>query len=176
MRQRWTGIEPGDVGFSSGSGLVGFLIRTGTQSAYGHCWVYHRLLRVDENGDEVWETVESFGDSGVRVRERTEKPVKVVRVWRTEEERQTLLRASQSLVGASYGWGEIARIVARIIGIRVNRWQDDKGAVICSNHSAQSILAARPDLGVYLPYPVNEIWPGALALALDAAEWDAYTA
>ena len=165
-------IQAGDVGFDTGTGLSGLVIRLGTRSAYGHSWVYHGLVDVLEDGTEVWDTVEAGPRNGVVHRLRTKLPNKVVRVWKDEFERRDLLAASEALVGCSYGWGEIARIVARILGIKVRRWRDNPNAVICSNHVSQAIAAARPDFGLYLRYPTNEVWPGELAVTLDAFIWD----
>jgi hypothetical protein len=75
-------------------------------------------------------------------------------------------------VGRTYGWGEILRIIARFFGVKVSRWPDSPQAVICSNHVTQAALAGRPDLGFYLRYQPNEIWPGELAVTLDAFIWD----
>jgi hypothetical protein len=165
-------IRPGDVGFDAGTGVSGQVIRFGTKSAYGHCWIYHDLIDVLEDGTEVWDTVEAGPRNGVIHRLRTTPPNKVMRVWQNDFERKDLLQASEALVGARYGWGEIARIVARILGIKVRRWRDNPERVICSNHVTQAILAARPDFGLYLRYAPNEIWPGELAVTLDAFIWD----
>jgi hypothetical protein len=165
-------IQPGDIGFDAGVGVSGQIIRFGTKSAYGHCWVYHALLARDVNGNETWSTVEAGPRGGLLWRERTRVPNKVVRVWRDELEQADIVRASTRLVGARYGWGEIFRIVARILGIKVRRWRDNPFAVICSNHVTQAAIAGRPDLGFYLRFEPNEIWPGELALTLDAFIWD----
>jgi hypothetical protein len=167
----WAGIQPGDIGFDAGLGLTGLIIRLGTRSNYGHCWVYHQLLDLDSQGNEIWDTVEA-GPSGVLHRVRTRKPNKVVRLWRNEQEQRDILRASENLVGAGYGWGEIVRIVCRILGIKLRRRKDNPRRVICSNHSTQAAVAGRPDLAFYLRYPHYEIWPGEVALTLDAYVWD----
>lgn len=172
MKHEFRDIQPGDIGFDGGVGISGFLIRTGNQTSYGHCFVYHRLLDVLSDGTEVWETVEAGPRNGVAWQVRTRPPVKVVRVYQDEWERLCLLRTSAALVGCKYGWGEIARIVARILGIRVRRRKDNPNRVICSNHVTQAILAARPDFKFYLRYESNEIWPGELAVTLDSFQWD----
>jgi hypothetical protein len=165
-------IRPGDVGFDEGVGLSGWIIRLGTRSAYGHCWVYHGLVDVLDDGTEVWDTVEAGPRMGVIHRLRTVQPNKVVRVWQDEFQRKDLLQASETLVGCRYGWGEIVRIVVNILRIKVRKWRDNPNAVICSNHVAQAILAARPDFGLYLRHEPSEIWPGELAVTLDAFMWD----
>lgn len=171
-RHEFPRIRPGDIGFDEGVGVSSVLIRTGTKSAYGHCWVYHALLGRDAQGNERWLTVEAGPKGGVRWRERTRHPNKVVRVWRDQFEQSDILRASIRLVGAGYGWGEIIRIVLRLFGVKVRRWKDNPRRVICSNHTVQAALAGRPDLGFYLRYEPNEIWPGELAITLDAFIWD----
>jgi len=165
-------IQPGDIGFDAGVGISGLLIRLGTKSAYGHCWVYHNLVDRLPDGTEVWGTVEAGPRGGVIRRLRTVVPIKVVRVWQDAFEQKDLLKKSEELVGCAYGWGEIARIVCRILGVKVRRWKDDVRAVICSNHVSQAVLAARPDFGLYLRYGSNEVWPGELAVTLDAFIWD----
>lgn len=159
------GIQPGDIGFDGGKGISGLLIRLGTRSSYGHCFVYHRDL-----GNGVWETMEA-GPSGLRLRKRTVGPNKVVRVWRDELERQRLLRVSSLLRGCKYGWGEIARIVLYMLNIKVES-RDNPQRVICSNHVAQAAIAARPELLLYMDYPVYAVWPGELAMTLDMFLWD----
>jgi hypothetical protein len=162
----FTRIEPGDIGFDGGIGLSGFLIRVGTRSAYGHCWVYQKDL-----GNGVWQTVEA-GPRGLRVQKRTVGANKVVRVWRHEGERHALLRCSSLMVGRKYGWGEIARIVCHLFGVKLTKRADNPLRVICSNHVAQSILAARPDFEHYMDYQPYEIWPGELAVSLDEFMWE----
>lgn len=165
-------IQPGDIGFDAGVGISGLLIRLGTRSAYGHCWIYHELVERKADGTQVWKTVEAGPRGGVLWRLRTVKPIKVVRVWRDLFDQADILKKSAELVGAQYGWGEIARIVARILGVKVRRWRDNPCAVICSNHVTQAAMAGRPDLGLYLRFGSNEIWPGELAVTLDAFIWD----
>ena len=165
-------IQPGDIGFDSGVGFSGLLIRLGTRSSYGHCWVYHELEGIRPDGVEVWSTVEAGPRNGVVKRFRTVPPIKVVRVWKDKFEQADLLKKSAELVGCSYGWGEIARIMSRIVGVKIGRWWDNPTAVICSNHVTQAAVAARPDLGLYLRFTSDEIWPGELALTFDAYIWD----
>lgn len=163
---QFLGIRPGDIGFDGGIGFSGWLIRTGTGSAHGHCFVYHRDL-----GDGIWETVEA-GPSGVLYRKRLGEPNKVVRLWRDDQERRAILVASSALVGCRYGWGEIARIVCRILGVKLKRRRDNPARAICSNHVAQAALAARPELEHYMRYKPFEIWPGELAITFDVMRWD----
>jgi hypothetical protein len=165
-KHEFQGIRPGDIGFDGGIGFSGWLIRTGTGSAHGHCFVYHTDL-----GDGIWETVEA-GPSGLLYRKRVVGPNKVVRLWRDSLEQQAILRASAAMVGCEYGWGEIARIVCRILGIRLRKFRDNPRRVICSNHVAQVALAARPELVHYLRYDTNEVWPGELAITFDVMRWD----
>jgi hypothetical protein len=160
-------IRPGDIGFDGGGGISGWVIRTGTGSSYGHCWVYH-----SRNADGTWLTLEAGPKEGLVFRTRKAGPNKVVRLWRDEQERAALLRASEKLAGSRYGWGEIARIVCRILGIKVRRWRDNPNHVICSNHVTQAALAARPELAHYLRFAFNEVWPGELAITLDAMQWE----
>lgn len=166
----WIDIKPGDIGFTKGGGFVGWIIRHGTGSAYAHSFVYHKPL-----GNGTWETVEAFPSlkrqkDGVRVRIRTEQPDKVVRTWVTKNEQKAILLHSASMVGARYGWGEIIRIALRFVGIKVRGWESDS-RVICSNHCAQSILAARPGLKALFKYRPSMIWPGELATTCDAIDW-----
>jgi hypothetical protein len=166
----WTDIKPGDIGFTRGGGLVGWLIRHGTGSRYAHCFVYlHKL----NNG--TWLTIEAFpsrdkNKNGVQLRNRAEAPDKVVRTWRDKAEQGAIITKSISLIGTKYGWGEILRIALRFIGIKVKGWESDK-AVICSNHVAQSIIFSDFSFKDFISYPPSHIWPGELAANLDAVDW-----
>jgi hypothetical protein len=171
-RHEFPRIQAGDIGFDAGVGLSGLLIRLGTQSPYGHCWVYHDILERREDGTEVWDTVEAGPRHGTIHRVRTVAPLKAVRVWQDEFERRDLLQASEALVGTRYGWGEIARILAHLLKIKMRRWRDNPCRVICSNHVAQAICAAVPSFGLYMRYNNNEVWPGELAVTCDAFSWD----
>jgi hypothetical protein len=169
-------IQPGDIGFDNGGGIVGWIIRHGTGSAYSHCFVYHELLSTDKSGNQTWKTVEAWpslkdGQDGIRIRLRTKSPSKVVRVWRTKNQQEKILEKSLSMVGTGYGWGEIFRISLRFIGIKIKGWESDKRA-ICSNHCTQSILFARPELKPFFNYPPSSIWPGELATSSDCIVWN----
>ena len=164
----WHQIEPGDVGFSTGSGFYGWIIRRATGS-YGHAWVYHG--RIGSGDAAVWITAEAGGD-GVQYRVRSEEPVKVVRMWRNEQERSAILDASERLIGHGYDWMEIVRIALWVCGVRLGHLgRDDRRRVICSNHTAQAILAARPQLRGIIPYPPSRIWPSRLARFCDWVLW-----
>lgn len=171
MSNLWLGIKPGDVGFSRGEGIVGWIIRHGTTSPYAHSFIYHRLLGTSPDGTQTWETVESYGGDGVRTRVRTQAPEKVVRVWRNSKEQARILEKSSSLVGSGYGWGEIVRIAFRLIGIKLPPMKDNPKRLICSNHTLQSVLAARPSLEYFFKYAPHEIWPGEVAKTLDSIVW-----
>lgn len=169
-------IQPGDMGFDKGGGFVGWIIRHGTGSAYDHCFIYHELMSTDKQGNQVWKTVEAWPSlrkqkDGVRVRIRTADPSKVVRVWRTKNEQSKILEKSLSMVGTKYGWGEIFRIALRFIGIKIRGWESERGA-ICSNHCAQSVLYARPELKAFFTYPPSFIWPGEVATCVDCVVWN----
>jgi hypothetical protein len=170
MTNLWTGIQPGDIGFDAGVGISGFVIRIGTQSQYGHCWIYHSLIGKDNKGQQIWSTVEAGPKEGLIYRERTIAPNKVVRLWSSRREQQAILEASASMVGLKYGWGEIVRICLRIVGIKIRGWESANRA-ICSNHVATSMLSARPELLKFMKYKPSEIWPGELALNLDKIKW-----
>ena len=171
MRELLIDIKPGDVGFTKGGGLVGWIIRHGTGSAYAHVFVYVR-----KNKDGSWETIEAWPSSkaikdGTRVRTRTELPEKIVRVWRTSAEQTSIVRKSRELVGTRYGWGEILRIAARFIGIKFLPKYDSHKRAICSNVTMQAVLAARPQLGPVFRYESYQTWPGELADTLDRIVW-----
>jgi len=166
----WIDIQPGDIGFTKGGGFVGWIIRHGTGSAYAHSFVYHKYL-----GNGAWETIEAWPSlnkekDGVRVRVRTEAPIKVSRLWRTRNEQAKILIHSASMVGTRYGWGEILRIALRFVGIKVRGWESPKRA-ICSNHCTASILAARPKLRELFKYSPSMTWPGELATTADFLDW-----
>ena len=164
-------IRPGDIGFDRGGGIVGWIIRHGTGSTYAHCFVY-----VGKYDDGSWMTVEAYpsvwpSKDGVQVRSRTQPANKLVRVGENTEEVSAIVLRSLEMVGTKYGWGEIARIALRMVGIRFKAWDSPKRA-ICSNHCAQAALAGRPEVVHYLRYKPFEIWPGELAASLDAYIWN----
>lgn len=163
----WEGIRPGDIGFDEGGGAVGFLIRHGSHSPFAHCFVYVR-----EHPDGGWWTHEAY-PGGLRLRHRVAAPHKVLRVWRDDVEQRALVARSYRLVGARYAYGELVRIVvARVagwVGVSVPPWDANPSTVICSNHAAQCVVAARPD--VWLSHPPSAIWPGRLARDLDLMVW-----
>jgi hypothetical protein len=200
----WRGIQPGDIGFDEGGGIVGFLIRHFSHSPYAHCWVYHR--QVPDN-TETWMTAEAY-PGGLKIRKREQTNVhRVIRVWRTEEERRALLARSDELVGSGYNYRELFRIVhyrlrknllwiagALLVVLALRYWEGmdlqwlgwpllvmgvyaslplktklNPRRVICSNHVAQSVLAARD---VELTYPPQSIWPGRLERDLNVLVWN----
>jgi len=177
-RTAWDNVQPGDIFFTTGGGVVGALIRRGTESPYGHCGVVHDV----DPADGTWYTAEAFPDMppwkpGLRDRERTADTVAaVVRIWRTEQERQAIISKSCELVEAKlpYAWSEIAVIAAA--NVLPHSWipnTDLTRAVICSNHVAQVVRAARPDdYERYFRYTPNREWPGGLHYDLQRMLWD----
>ena len=168
-RAPFVGIKPGDIGFDGGQGLFGWIIRRAT-GAYGHVWVYHKFLGTDSKGREQWDTVEA-GPRGLRHQTRTRPPVKVVRMWRTSQEQQALLDASEACVGKKYGWGEIVRLALHTVGVRIKGTRDNADRMICSNHAATCIQAANPALATTMPYRPPHIWPQRLAEWCDWVFW-----
>lgn len=171
MRELLIDIKPGDIGFTKGGGIVGWIIRHGTGSAYAHVFVY-----VKQNPDKSWETIEAwpsrFKDKdGTRVRTRTELPEKVVRLWRTRKEQSAIINKSRQLVGTRYGWGEIIRIALRFLGIKFLPKYDSKKRAICSNVTMQAVLASRPSLKLVFRFETYQTWPGELADTLDRIIW-----
>lgn len=171
MKELLVDIQPGDIGFTKGGGVVGWIIRHGTGSAYAHVFVY-----VKQNKDGSWETIEAWpsirkGNDGTRNRRRTELPEKVIRVWRTKVEQYAIIKKSKDLVGTRYGWGEIIRIAFRFIGIKFLPKYDSAKRAICSNVTMQAVLAARPSLKPVFRFEPYQTWPGELADTLDRIVW-----
>lgn len=160
----WFEIEPGDIGFDGGVGFSGWLIRRAT-GAYGHVFIYHEKL-----DDKTWRTVEA-GPSGLRFRIRTKPANKVVRLWENNLHQRRILAASADCVGRKYGWGEIARIVLHLVGIKVNGWKDDKKRMICSNHVAYAVSEMKKGIKLTMPYEPHHIWPQKLAEWCDWYQW-----
>jgi hypothetical protein len=190
-------VQPGDIGFDGGGGLLGALIRLGSTSPWAHCFVVVAVLDT-----EHVLTHEAYpGGLRTRVR-RTETIGTAVRVWRTAEERRALMARSYELIGTPYAYGEVVRIVghylwqrrrvvalgalgAALLGAAVvsvlalgllalgaaslTRW--DTGRAICSNHCSQAALHGRPELAAWLRYEPARIWPGELHVALTRAAW-----
>jgi hypothetical protein len=100
----------------------------------------------------------------------------VFRVWRTEAERQAMVDHSIKMTMARlpYAWSEIAQIGAATILPHkwVPSWDLSRG-VICSNHVAQCIKAARPqDYAQYFRYEPHGMWPGGVIFDMTAMLWD----
>jgi len=171
MRELLIDIKPGDIGFTKGGGFVGWIIRHGTGSAYAHTFVYTKYL-----GDGRWETIEAWPSrhpqkDGTRIRVRTELPEKVVRVWRNRGEQVAIIRKSRDLVGTRYGWGEIARIALRFLGVKFLPKFDSHKRAICSNVTMQAVLYSRPGLRSFFRFESFQTWPGELADTLDKVSW-----
>ncbi|MEH3076407.1 MAG: hypothetical protein PGN11_06955 [Quadrisphaera sp.] len=162
----------GDLFFSRGRGVQGWVIRRASRSTVAHCGV---LVRELEPG--VWRTHEAFGGDGPygggsglreRVRPLDGEPLRVVRPWRTPAERDLGLLRSHQLLDQGYDWGEIVRIAGHLLHVPPLQWlgtalsRPDR--LICSNHCAAVVLAGRPD--VDLPHPPDRIWPAPLLDAL----------
>jgi len=177
-RYAWTTAEPGDIFFTKAAGAVGLLIGRGTGSPYAHCGIIHGTTT-----DRLrWYTAEAFPvwppwKAGLRWRSRPiDSVASVVRVWRTEQERDAILRASGALTKSKppYAWSEIGLIAAAtVLPHRLIPNIDFTRSVICSNHVAQAIRAARPDdYARYFRYPPHHMWPGGLHYDLQAMLWD----
>jgi len=167
--------EPGDLFFSGGRGLQGWVIRRASRSSVAHCGVL-----VERAGPGVWRSHEAYGGDGPdgggsglreRVRDLPSEPVVVVRPWRTTAERDLGLRRSRALLGQGYDWGEITRIAGHLLHLpplqRLGLALSRPDRLICSNHCASVVLAGRPD--VQLPHPPERIWPAPLLDALEGS-------
>jgi hypothetical protein len=160
----WEGIEPGDIGYDRGGGLVGWAIGAFCRTAQSHSYLY-----VQRQPDGAWWTHEARGGGPLKLCRRVKPPNKVHRVWHTEPERKALLAKSSELVGTGYDYRELIRICLTMLGLPILKAKDNKGKVICANHVAQCVLAARPDIP--LSYAPEAIWPGKLAEDLDQLEF-----
>ncbi|MGQ7296196.1 hypothetical protein [Quadrisphaera sp. KR29] len=164
--------EPGDLFFSRGRGLQGWVIRRASRSTVAHCGL---LVRELEPG--TWRTHEAFGGDGPygggsglreRVRPLDGEPLVLVRPWRTPAERDLGLLRSHQLLDQGYDWGEITRIAGHLLHLpplqRLGASLSRPDRLICSNHCAAVLLAGRPD--VVLPHPPDQVWPAPLLEAL----------
>lgn len=177
-KQAWDGAQPGDIFWTTGGGLAGSLIRRGTESPYGHCGVIYR----PRDPGIRWGVEEAFPSfppwrPGLKYADRNLDTIAAIaRVWRTEEERKAILKKSNELVNAKlpYAWTEIGAIgLATFLPHKWIPMHDVSRAVICSNHVAQCIQAARPeDYVQYFRYPPNLMWPGGLHVDMQAMLWD----
>ena len=165
-----SGITPGDALFTRGVGVLGACIRHASQSPYGHCGVAHELLWADPtSGVEVWKTAEAFAD-GLRYRVRTFAPAPVDAQWRflavavTDRPvlRQLMLDRSAYLVATQQGYDfrELARILARMVGVKVDAVDADPSRHICSGHVSVTIDAAGDLFESYSDVPLHGRWPG----------------
>lgn len=102
-------LQPGDVFFTSGGGLIAALIRFFTSSPVAHTGIV-----VAKNPDGTIVTHEAFWPSGLSMYvDRDPKKMKiqrVYRVWRNDAERQQMIEHSTKLVGKKYDLFEIFRI------------------------------------------------------------------
>jgi len=165
----WDHIAPGDIGYDRGGGFVGWAIGVFTRTAQSHCYIY-----VEPGDGSYWWTHEARGGGPLTKCRRTQPPNKVHRIWRNRAEAQAIIAASGDLLGRGYDYREIVRICLTMLGLPVLRAKDNAGKVICSNHVAQCVQAARPDIP--LSYEPHSIWPGRLAEDLDEATWTDATA
>ena len=171
MKELLIDIKPGDIGFTKGGGLVGWLICHGTGSTYAHSFVY-----VSKNKDGSWNTIEAWPSAkahldGTRNRIRTEYPAKVIRVWRNRTEQNAIIKKSKELVGTRYGWGEIGRILLHFVGINFIPKYDSNKRAICSNVTMQAVLYSRSALKNFFRFESYQTWPGELADTLDRVSW-----
>jgi len=160
---RYDQAAPGDVAFDRARSAYGRLVELTTRDEIAHCFVYHRRLGATADGRPRWLIAEMSARHGAVLTERVEPPAAIVRAWRVGAERDRLLQFSREVVAGStaYDWSEIGRILVALASGRViARRQTDRS--ICVAHAMQAILAARPDLGPYLPGPDEVVWPGRL--------------
>lgn len=102
-------IQPGDVIFTRGKGVVSTIIRYFTSSSTAHCGV---VVDVQHGG---LVTHEAFWPGGVKV--YTHRNVydndlnRIYRIWRTPEEQSNIVQRSHHMVGKRYDLIEILRII-----------------------------------------------------------------
>lgn len=187
------GLAPGDIGFDSGGGIVGALIRRGTTSPWAHCFVLVRDL-----GDGMWQTHEAY-PGGLKEKTRHASTIgHAIRVATNPGQQDHIVSRSRQLVGSRYGYGELLRIVGHYFwrqryitaavtlvaaaaghmqlatvaltllaaGVLTLAHWDRPGAVICSNHCAQAALEGQPGLADWMRFPPHLIWPGELHTTL----------
>lgn len=175
-------IQPGDIFFTTGMGLVGSLIRRGTSSPYAHCGVV-----VAKSPNNTLTTHEAFGDLLHPLRpaivERYDRPVSgsdfaaVQRLWRDEDEQEAIIRQSRLLYNLKgrYDWSEIA--VMAVSNVLPHAWipntDPDAKALVCSHHVAWCLHSARPlDYANYIRYAPWRMWPGGLAYDIERWSWN----
>lgn len=174
-------IQPGDVFWTTGEGLVGALIRRGTSSPYAHCGV------VVARTENTLTTHEAFGDLLHPLRpaivERYDRNpsggdfAAVQRLWRDEPEQQSIINQSQMLYKQSgrYDWSEIA--VMAVSNLLPHAWipktDPDAKALVCSHHVAWCLNFARPFAYTqYIRYLPWRMWPGGLAYDIERWMWN----
>lgn len=195
--QAWQGVEPGDIGFDQGGGAIGFLIRHFSHSPYAHCWVFHgagdehwstaeaypgglkersrRKGKVDRVA-RVWRNEEERRAILERSAELVGSKYNYRELFRIIHYR---VRKSFALCIALFllvlffhepAWSAIALGVLLVYAAIPLKSKLDPKRVICSNHVAQCVLNARPD--VELSFEPQAIWPGRLERDLNAITWD----
>lgn len=167
-------IAAGDILFTRGVGLLGTVIRHGSQSPFGHCGIFHEFLGFEYPAGsstpvEVWKTAEAFGD-GVKYRVRRLEVAPVaerheflaMKVCDDIIDVGAVLVESSRIVdtSAGYDWYEIARIAGRFAGLRVSPSWDNPDRHICSGHVSHSVAAARHAFTIRSTVPLHGRWPG----------------
>lgn len=181
-RAAFADMRAGDILWTKGGGLSGFFVRHGSASPYGHCAVAVTSAFPDPITGEwmvmVNETFPVFPPwrPALLLRKRAVSSIAAVaRMWRTEAEQALIVRTSESMVRQSlpYAWAEIAVIaLAGVLPHSVIPNADATKAVICSNHVAACLKAARTDDYLrFVRYPPHRMWPGGLHRDLQAWQW-----
>lgn len=165
-------MQPGDVFFTRGDGLVGWVIRHGSGSFYAHVGVL-----VERCADGDWIVAEALYSSngllsGTRLRKRSFVRGELTRFVnvapdRASRDRFVNVARAAAVKGHRYDLPELLRIAARGVGIRWSRPKSD--ARICSAVVAEWLVEVWPEFGWFLPVPVLSVWPGLLAHCVD--EW-----
>lgn len=184
---------PGDIFHTRGSGFVGGLIRTGTQSSIAHNGIFIKELGPCPSGGAVWLTHEAFGSkgpegrSGVRQRFRCtgecEEYLEPVTVAKNDSQRALMVKRSYEILAActGYDWIQVIRSGLQSL-IRVSQALKLKPvelalkglrswlvrfsaptAYFCTEHVMECIIAGRPELEARMKYTSNEYLPGAAA-------------
>ena len=163
--------QPGDYGVSHGSGMVGELIRTATQSWAGHAFVYvgngliieaappaTRIAPVGSHPDAVWNTAEP----------------------KTPEQRAKIIARAHALLGTPYDYPAYIGFAMMCLHIRTGRELDPVFAHdqwrVCSADVADEYMFGGIDVeaalkAAGLPFVPNLISPANLYDRIAQAKW-----
>jgi uncharacterized protein YycO len=146
----------GDFGLQPGGGLVGWMVRLGTFSRYGHSAVVVNTAPL--------EIVEAAGHGA---RRRGCRPDEFLwsRCPLTAEQRATVAAEAVACIGLPYDYGDIAGFVLRFFGAKIRGQSSDHAdtRLICSELCVWAYRVAGHEIAPSPQIAPGDVSPGDLA-------------